>query len=322
MPPEGPRLLVTAREGALYLERARIHVEGDRLVYHVTDDADRREFNIPHVNLAVLFMGQGCSITEAAMRLLADEGVHLASTGSGGTPMHMGSLATYRDTGHFRRLLPIYMDPARSLAAARSIMTDRAERMRKTGVRLAAKRLGRREAPEITRATTDMARKVAAVESIESLLGIEGDYAKSCYAGFAGMVGAASFRRAAGAAKNGGKGASPEDMALVNSLIDHGNYLCYGMAGAALWALGIPPHMSLFHGKTRPGGLVFDLADSFKDSLVLPNAFAALRGKGEREARERDFRSRMISAFDDHQTLMACITSVERFLDAGEAARA
>ena len=94
------------------------------------------------------------------------------------------------------------------------------------------------------------------------------------------------------------------------------------MAGAALWALGIPPHMSLFHGKTRPGGLVFDLADSFKDSLVLPNAFAALRGKGEREARERDFRSRMISAFDDHQTLMACITSVERFLDAGEAARA
>ena len=34
----GPRLLITDREGALYLERARIHVEGERIVYHITDD--------------------------------------------------------------------------------------------------------------------------------------------------------------------------------------------------------------------------------------------------------------------------------------------
>ena len=33
MQPEGgPRLLITDRDGALYLERARIHVEGERVV--------------------------------------------------------------------------------------------------------------------------------------------------------------------------------------------------------------------------------------------------------------------------------------------------
>lgn len=43
----GPRLLLTDREGALYLERARVDVEGDRVVYHITDDEMQRHFNIP-----------------------------------------------------------------------------------------------------------------------------------------------------------------------------------------------------------------------------------------------------------------------------------
>jgi len=94
-PKGGPRLLITDREGALYLERARIHVEGRRIVYHISDDEFRREYNIPHVNLAVLFIGQGTSITQEAMRLLGEEGVHLAVTGTGGTPLHMGGLTAY-----------------------------------------------------------------------------------------------------------------------------------------------------------------------------------------------------------------------------------
>ncbi len=43
----GPRLLATDREGALYLERARVHVEGGRIVYTITDDEKAREFNVP-----------------------------------------------------------------------------------------------------------------------------------------------------------------------------------------------------------------------------------------------------------------------------------
>src|SRR6056297_3849596 len=129
----GPRLLATDREGALYLERARIRVEGDRIVYFITDDEHHRVYNIPHVNLAVLFMGQGTSITQDAMRLLGEEGVHLAVTGTGGSPLHMGSLTTYTATRHFRDLLPVYLDPTRSLAAAKAVMRDRAERMKRIG---------------------------------------------------------------------------------------------------------------------------------------------------------------------------------------------
>ena len=117
------------------------------------------------------------------------------------------------------------------------------------------------------------------------------------------MAGFTAFKRDPGQGakeRPPGKTQTPETkrIALANRLIDHGNYLCYGMAGAALWALGIPPHLSLFHGKTRAGGLVFDVADAFKDAFVLPLAFhAAVIPKVD--DREQFFRGKLINAFDD-----------------------
>lgn len=313
----GPRLLITDREGALYLERASVHVEGDRVVYHITDDEHRREFNIPHVNLAVLFLGQGTSISQPAMRLLADEGVHLAVTGSGGAPLHMGSLTTYSATRHFRELLPIYLEPPRSLRAANAVMRDRCERMRKLGGAGAQKHLRQRDTTGLNALCARFEGNLSGVADIQQLLGFEGSFSKASYAEFsryAGFGKDAPFKRDAGA---GGTASDP--VARVNRLIDHGNYLCYGMAGAALWALGIPPHLSVFHGKTRAGGLVFDLADSFKDALVLPLAFALAKEKDVKAA-EAQFRGRLINAFDDREVLKLAIETVERMLEAGRGA--
>lgn len=312
----GPRLLVTDRQSALYLERARIHVEGDRVVYHITDDEHRREYNIPHVNLAILFMGQGTSITQGAMRLLGEEGVHLAVTGSGGTPLHMGGLTTYTATRHFREILPVYLSPDLSLAAAKTVMQDRIARMRKMGAASAARWLQARDFSSVSKACNRFEEDLDRCSSLEQLLGFEGQFSKSCYAGFSALSSLAkgqTFRREAGEGELRGSVSDP--VRLINRLIDHGNYLCYGIAGAALWALGIPPHLSIFHGKTRAGGLVFDLADSFKDALVLPAAFSFAKAKDAREA-ELGFRARMIDAFDDRQVLKEAIATVDRMLAA------
>jgi CRISPR-associated protein Cas1 len=289
-------------------------VDGDRVVYHAADDERRREFNIPHVNLAVLFLGQGTSITQEAARLLAEEGVHVAFTGTGGTPLHLGSLTTYHATRHFREMLPIYLDPDRSLAAAKAVMTARITCMRETGVKQTRKWMRVRDADPILRICGSFERILPEVGSIQVLLGHEGQFTKACYAEFARLAGLSGkdggFRRDAGA---GGK---RDPAALVNRLIDHGNYLCYGMAGAALWALGIPPHLAVFHGKTRAGGLVFDLADSFKDAFVLPAAFCVASRKKEEDP-EAAFRARMIGAFDDERVLVLAIAAVEAMLEAG-----
>ena len=315
----GPRLLATDREGALYLERARIRVEGDRIVYFITDDEHHRVYNIPHVNLAVLFMGQGTSITQDAMRLLGEEGVHLAVTGTGGTPMHMGALTTYSGTRHFRDLLPVYQSPERSLAAAKSVMRDRAERMRRIGAADARRYMKARDRSALDKVCKTFEKNLEEAQDIQQLLGVEGTFSKNCYAQFAKLArftSDAPFRREAGSGGTETAADMTDRMKRVNRLIDHGNYLCYGMAGAALWALGIPPHMSIFHGKTRAGGLVFDLADGFKDALVLPLAFASATPRRDEDP-EKTFRGRLIDAFDDREILKEAVSTVERILDAG-----
>jgi CRISPR-associated protein Cas1 len=51
--------------------------------------------------------------------------------------------------------------------------------------------------------------------------------------------------------------------------------------------LGIPHGLAILHGKTRRGGLVFDVADLVKDAIILPQAFvSAARGHSEQEFRQ------------------------------------
>ena len=313
----GPRLLVTDREGALYLERSRIRVEGNRIVYYITNDEYRKEYNIPHVNLAVLFLGQGTSITQDAIRLLGEEGVHLAVTGTGGSPLHMGSLTTYTATNHFREMLPIYQSTNRSLAAAKALMRDRGNCMMKIGNAKVKRFLRVRDVSRLEQICKKLITRIEAVQSIQELLGVEGQFSKTCYAEFARLSGISKqgeFRRLTGASNDDID--MTDHVKQVNQLIDHGNYLCYGMAGAALWALGIPPHMSIFHGKTRAGGLVFDLADGFKDAFVLPLAFASIMSTKDKTP-EKTFRARKIDAFDDSRILRQAIDTVNHIISAG-----
>ena len=307
----GPRLLVTDREGALYLERAHVHVEDGRIVYAVSDDELTRHYNIPHVNLAVLFLGQGTSITQEAMRLLGEEHVHLAVTGSGGSPMHMGALTTYTATAHFRRMLPIYAEPSRSLAAAKSLMRGRIERMRAIGAKAAGQLLRARDRSQIEQACARFTADLDTCADLSQLLGHEGVFSKACYRAFGQMAGLQGFRRMAGA--EGDAAGTDERTAIANRLIDHGNYLCYGMAGAALWALGLPPHLSVLHGKTRAGGLVFDIADVFKDALVLPIAFYCATRLRDADP-EAAFRAKLIEAFDDERILVKAVEAIEDML--------
>jgi CRISPR-associated endonuclease Cas1 subtype I-F len=49
--------------------------------------------------------------------------------------------------------------------------------------------------------------------------------------------------------------------------------LAYGRAASATWVLGLPGGLAMLHGKTRRGGLVFDVVDLVKDAIILPQAF-------------------------------------------------
>lgn len=305
----GPRLLVTDRDAGVFLEHARVRLEGGRVVYVTANDETRRSWNLPHVNLAVLYLGQGTSITDDAAAHLAQENVFLAFTGTGGSPLHLASLTTYRPTAHMRRMTPIWLDPELSLVAARSLAEDRIRTVQKLIMPAVSSAGG--DAQRIEAACARFEDAAAQARDGETLLGHEGQFAKSLYGEMSRMIGMKRFVRVPGKSKE------PQDeerAQVLNGLIDHGNYIAYGTAGAALHALGIPAGMSVLHGKTRAGGLVFDLADVFKDSVVMPAAILAMRHKDP----ESVFRPSLIRALNDEKILTQAIRSVEKMLSAAE----
>ena len=65
-----------------------------------------------------------------------------------------------------------------------------------------------------------------------------------------------------------------------------------GLAATTLWVLGIPHGFAVMHGKTRRGALVFDVADLFKDAIVMPSAFLL----GSKNKSDQDFRYWLIDS--------------------------
>lgn len=289
------KLLLTHREGLVLLERARVRVSGMRVVYDIADDGVAKTYNVPYANIACVLLGQGCSITTEACRLLAQENVGLAMTGTGGAPLLYGTLVNYRPTDYFRRAMTAWLDGEEGLRVAKLMAEARARRMQQKFSAVAG----------VVEAADRFMETVSLASSQAELLGHEGLYAKSCYAALSASV-------LPGFSRVQGKGGNTDVAPLANSLIDHGNYLCYGIAGAVLWALGIPPQMSVLHGRTRAGGLIFDVADTFKDSIVLAPAFAraAEGGKGA----DKSFRSDVMFSLDKDRVLEKTFSLMNKIL--------
>lgn len=115
-------------------------------------------------------------------------------------------------------------------------------------------------------------RSVEAAADTSHLLAAEAHLTKQLYKMAVNAVSYGEFTRS-----KRGNGTDP-----ANRFLDHGNYLAYGLAASATWVLGLPHGLAVLHGKTRRGGLVFDVADLVKDAHILPQAFvSAMRGDDE-----------------------------------------
>lgn len=277
-----PRILQSQRASFLYLEFCRVHMDGDRLVYAISEGAVTRQWNIPTANTAALLLGSGCSITQAAARKLASERVLVSFTGRGGTPIFLGSISEYVPTESLTQWIKFWPDPEARLEAAKYLAFARCDSVEKIWHTHSSK-------PASDLAVPLFKGRIPSASSIEQLRGFEGDFAKAAY------------REVARATRLDWKGrqAGEDDQDLANAFLDQGNYLAYGAAGVVLWALGIPPGLAVNHGVTRAGGLVFDLADAIKDAIVLPIAFESAASGSSSQA----FRDAVIDAFDELEVL-------------------
>ena len=105
-------ILHSKRANMYYLEHCRVMQKDGRVLYLTEAKKDNQFFNIPIANTTVLLLGTGTSITQAAVRMLAQAGVLVGFSGGGGTPLYMGNeiewlnpQSEYRPTEYLQRLL-------------------------------------------------------------------------------------------------------------------------------------------------------------------------------------------------------------------------
>ncbi|HMW19145.1 MAG TPA: type I-F CRISPR-associated endonuclease Cas1f [Accumulibacter sp.] len=283
-------ILHSKRANLYYLQHCRVLVNGGRVEYVTEEGEQSLYWNIPIANTTVLLLGTGTSITQAAMRELAKAGVLVGFSGGGGTPLYSANesdvevawfspQSEYRPTEYLQHWVRFWFDDDSRLAAAKAIQLARLTFLENHW-------LGRREladagfaAPE-TRLRSMLAQSRQAVELATdgtALLTEEARLTKTLFKLACDITDYGDFVRA----KNG-SGHDP-----ANRFLDHGNYLAYGLGATAAWVLGLPHGLAVLHGKTRRGGLVFDIADLVKDALILPQAFlSAMRGGDEQAFRD------------------------------------
>jgi CRISPR-associated protein Cas1 len=284
-------ILHSKRANLYYIDHCRVLVNGGRVEY-VTDKGKQSLYwNIPIANTTTLLLGSGTSITQGAMRELAKAGVLVGFCGGGGTPLFTANevdfevawfspQSEYRPTEYLQSWVRFWFDDALRLSAAKAIQQARL-------TRIAAHWANNRRLTEpgfiVSRERLKAAleysqRAIATAPSNTALLTEEARLTKTLYKLACDATDYGEFTRA-----KAGRGSDP-----ANRFLDHGNYLAYGLGATATWVLGLPHGLAVLHGKTRRGGLVFDVADLVKDAVILPQAFvSAMRGDSEQEFRDK-----------------------------------
>ncbi|MHB8365505.1 MAG: type I-E CRISPR-associated endonuclease Cas1e [Acidithiobacillus sp.] len=250
---------VASRIAFLMAERCKIRISGSvpvRIDLCPTDveevvDGDNeqtvRETPIPMDRLACLMLGPGTSISQDAIKAFADAGCLVLWTGESGVRVYSAGQPGGASGAHILRQAEIILDPQKRLQAARRLYT----RMMGDGSPSA-------RPPER--------------RSIEQLRGLEGVWVRNRYAELAKLHGVDWQGR-----RYGNRPGSDQP---VNRAISMATSTLYGVAEAAILALGYSPALGIVHsGDAR--SLVFDIADTVKFRTVVPLAFQMAAEHGD-----------------------------------------
>jgi len=289
-------ILHSKRANLYYLEHCRVMQKDGRVLYLTEAKKEKHYFNIPIANTTVILLGNGTSITQAAIRMLAQAGVLVGFCGGGGTPLYMGNeiewmtpQSEYRPTEYLQGWLGFWFDDVQRLRTAKTMQHARIDFLGKVWSKDRELKLAGFDSGDQGLSTSLDSCRASIERAVKTsdLLASEAKLTKQLYKFAARSTSMKDFVR------------TREATDKANGFLNHGNYLAYGLAAATLWVLGIPHGFAVMHGKTRRGALVFDVADLVKDALILPWAFICAK----ENATEQEFRQQCLQAFTDHKAL-------------------
>lgn len=299
-------ILLSKRANIFYLDRVRVYVRNETVLYQIASEQKLLDYNLPDCNTSLVLLGKGSSITDAAARALAKSGVMLGFAGSGGTPLHcvsdfvfLSPADEYRPTEYCHDFIKIWLDSDQKLKAAKQLQLYRLENT-------FAKWNGDYELSSHGSILEENDKeqlkcKIQSASNEQDLLLIEAAWTKKLYKNLVEQFNVSGFKRTQG-----------ENVNTLNNFMDHGNYLMYGLSAVALHALGIPFSFPLLHGKTRRGGLIFDIADLYKDAVVMPHAFKM--SKKNSKDLEQQFRISLITKIHNDEILDNMINTIKKII--------
>jgi len=303
-------ILHSKRANIYYLEKCRVMQKSGRVLYLTEEKKDKQYWNIPIANTTCLLLGTGTSITQAAMRMLASAGVLVGFSGGGATPLiaaneieWLSPQSEYRPTEYVQGWMSWWFDDEQRLKVAKQFQQLRIkylQRIWRSDKDLKAEGFHVDDAGT-ERAIQTFASRIEQSVNVTELLLVEAQLTKTLY------------KIAANHTKQKGFVRQHDSVDDANAFLNHGNYLAYGLAATTLWVLGIPHGFAVFHGKTRRGALVFDVADLIKDTLILPWAFICAK----EGASEQEFRQQCLQNFTKHKALDFMFDTVKEMSKAG-----
>lgn len=301
-------ILHSKRANIYYLEKCRVQVNGGRVEYVTSAGNESFYWNIPVANTTAIMLGMGTSVSQAAMREFARAGVMVGFCGTDGTPLYCANeveidvswispQSEYRPVEYLQHWVAFWFKEEKRLAAAKQFQQIRLTQIEKHWLSPSINKYFKPDISRLNLILTRAKETMAQAENHTQLMLQEALLTKSLYKLVSETVGYGDFSRA----KRGG------GIDAANRFLDQGNYLAYGLGAVAAWVTGIPHALAVMHGKTRRGGLVFDLADLIKDALVMPLAFLAAMNGDDAQA----FRQLCIQRFQQSEALDLMIETLQ-----------
>jgi len=224
----------------MWLGRGNLYVEDGtlRLATAGGGDLEAGDYSIPFQMVSCLLLEPGTSVSHDALRLLARHGTTLLIVG--------------QDTVRFYASLPAGPDTSRRARRQAEAWSDPARRTRIVR-RMYAWRLG-----EILPGT-----------HLDALRGIEGARMKETYRRLAEDFGIPWRGRRYDRQR-------PQDTDVANQAINHASSAVEGAALTAVAATGTIPQLGFIH-EDSGNAFALDVADLYRDEVLLPVAFGATR---------------------------------------------
>lgn len=296
-------IILSQKNTFIYIEYCRVSTVDGQLCFNKSQNGEVKYYTIPYGNLAVLILGSGTSITQQATRLIAKEKMLLAFSSGNMGNLYLTSQSEYRNPMFLQKWYLLWMNDNTRLIAAKQVFKKRFEnnvlfweklnnRLFKNNKELSF------NVEELKLLNNKTLEKIIEAKNTQELLGFEGNYVKDIYKILAKTFNL-NFSR------------DHQNENDVNVFLNKSNYLSYGIATSVLWTLGIPSSLALFHGKTRKGGLVFDIADTIKDGITLPISFLCFYNK----ASITDLRKIVLETFEDFNILSNLFITIREVLE-------